>query len=59
MSPGRLLVAGLTLATLAGLLGWQLHRERLVRACMENGGMWYGARSQCVRPLLQRDYRRS
>jgi hypothetical protein len=55
----RLVVAGVVLAVLGGLLGWQVHRERLVRACVENGGVWHGARSECVRPMLQRDYRRS
>jgi hypothetical protein len=59
MSPARLIVAGLILAVLAGLLGWQVHRERLVRACVETGGLWHGARSQCVRPILRRDYQRS
>ncbi len=59
MSQTRLVIAGLTLAVLAGLVGWQFHRERLVKACVEDGGIWYGARSQCVRPILQRDYRRS
>jgi hypothetical protein len=59
MSPARLLAAGLMLAVLAGLLGWQVHRERLVRACVEDGGLWHGARSECIRPILQRDYQRS
>jgi hypothetical protein len=59
MSRGRLIVAGLALAALAGLIGWQVHRERLVRACLGDGGIWYGARSQCIRPILQRDYQRS
>jgi hypothetical protein len=59
MSPARLIAAGLMLAVLAVLLGWQVHRERLVRACVEDGGLWHGARSECIRPILQRDYRRS
>jgi hypothetical protein len=59
MSPARLLAAGLMLAVLAGLLGWQVHRERLVTACVEDGGLWHGARSECIRPILQRDYQRS
>ncbi|MFZ1106396.1 MAG: hypothetical protein WAN86_26630 [Hyphomicrobiaceae bacterium] len=59
MSPARLIAAGLMLAVLAGLLGWQVHRERLVRACVEDGGLWHGARSECIRPILQRDYQRS
>jgi hypothetical protein len=58
----RLFVVGLTAAVLAGLFGWQVHRERLVRACLDDGGVWDGPRSLCrapVRPILQRDYRRS
>ena len=37
----RLFVVGLTAAVLAGLFGWQVHRERLVRACLDDGGVWY------------------
>lgn len=59
MTLARLIIAGLTLALLAGLMGWQIQRERLVRTCVEEGGTWHGARSQCIRPLLQRDYQRS
>jgi hypothetical protein len=62
VSRQRLLVAALTALALAGLLGWQMHRDRLVKACFDVGGEWYGPRSQCkppLRPLLQRDYRRS
>ena len=59
MTPTRLIVAGLVLAALAGLISWQVHRERLVRACVDVGGLWHGARSQCIRPILQRDYQRS
>jgi hypothetical protein len=59
MTPARLRLAVLVLALLAVLLGWQMHRDRLVQACIENGGLWHGARSECIRPMLQRDYRRS
>lgn len=62
MSRTRLIIAGLTAAALAGLIGWQAHREQLVRACIEGGGEWYGARTVCkepLRPILQRDYQRS
>lgn len=59
MSLGRLFLAGLMVAVLGGLIGWQVHRERLVRACVEDGGLWHGARSECIRPLLQREYQRS
>jgi hypothetical protein len=53
---------GLTLAALAGLIGWQVHRERLVTACLKDGRIWDGPHSLCrepVRPILQRDYQRS
>jgi len=62
MSRGRLLIAGLTAAALVGLIGWQLQRDRLVKACLDAGGEWYGPRSVCrppLRPILQRDYQRS
>jgi hypothetical protein len=62
MSPFRLMVAALTLVALALLMGWQLRRERLVRACIDGGGIWYGPQSACkqqLRPLLQRDLHRS
>jgi hypothetical protein len=58
----RLLAVGLTAAALAGLFGWQVHRDRLVRACLGEGGVWDGPRSLCrqpVRPILQLDYQRS
>jgi hypothetical protein len=62
MTRWQLLLVGLTVAALAALLGWQAHRERLVRACVDDGGVWDGPRSLCrepVRPILQRDYQRS
>ena len=62
MSNQRLIIAVLTLMVLAGLLGWQFQRERLVKACLDGGGLWYGPQSACkapIRPILQRDYHRS
>ena len=62
MSRTRLVIAGLTAAALAALIGWQVHRERLVKACVDGGGEWYGRRSVCkepIRPILRRDYERS
>jgi hypothetical protein len=62
MSRMQLMVAALALAALAVLLGWQVQRERLMRACVDTGGVWDGPRSLCrepVRPILQRDYQRS
>jgi hypothetical protein len=62
MRRGQLIIAGLTAAALAALLGWELERERLVKACLDHGGEWYGPRSVCrapLRPILQRDYQRS
>jgi hypothetical protein len=58
----RLVIAVLTALALAGLMGWQLHRDRLVKACLDGGGDWYGPHSVCkapLRPILQRDYQRS
>jgi len=56
MSPPRVALACLLGAALVGLVGWQWHRERLVRFCQETGGAWDGSR--CLpsrsRPLLQR-----
>jgi hypothetical protein len=63
MSRQRLVIALMIAAGLAVLMGWQLHREQLVKACLDGGGTWHGARSECgppsVRPILQRDLRRS
>jgi hypothetical protein len=62
MTRTQLLIVGLTVAALAGLVGWQVHRERLVTACLKDGRVWDGPRSLCrepVRPILQRDYQRS
>jgi hypothetical protein len=62
MNRQRVIIAVLTLLVLAGLLGWQAHRERLVKACLDGGGLWYGPQSTCkapIRPILQRDYHRS
>jgi hypothetical protein len=62
MSGMRILIAGLTSAALIALLGWQIQRERMVKACLDGGGVWYGARSACaphpLRPILQRDLQR-
>jgi hypothetical protein len=57
----RLLIAALTALALSGLLAWQLERERLVKACLEGGGVWHGPKSACKspRPILQRDLQRS
>ena len=53
-------VVGLSIL-LAGLLGWQWQRERLVQACVEKGGSWDGG--TCgpprLRPILRRDLHRS
>jgi hypothetical protein len=62
MSRWRLALVVLAGAALLALLGWQAHRERLVRVCLDDGGVWDGPRSLCrepVRPILQRDYQRS
>jgi hypothetical protein len=62
MSPLRLAIAALMSAVLIALLGWQLRREQLVKACLEVGGMWHGPQSACkgpLRPILRRDLERS
>lgn len=59
MSRTRVAVAAVTVIVLAVLLGWQVRRERMVRACVEGGGVWHGAVSACRRPFLQRDLNRS
>ena len=61
MSRTKIVVALLIGAALLALLGWQLHRERLVKACLSSGGAWDGA--SCgpprLRPILRRDLHRS
>lgn len=61
MTRGRLVVMVALSLLVAGLMGWQWHRERLVRACVEQGGSWDGG--ACgpprVRPILRRDLHRS
>ena len=61
MTRARLVVAIVIGAALLGLLGWQTHRERLVKACLATGGAWDG--STCgpprIRPILRRDLHRS
>jgi hypothetical protein len=61
MSRGRIVIAGLIAAALLALLSWQLHRERLVKACLSSGGAWDGG--ACgpprLRPILRRDLHRS
>ena len=57
----RLVIATLAAAGLLLLFGWQLSRERRIRACLEEGGAWDG--SVCgppkVRPILRRDLQHS
>jgi len=56
----RWLIAGAALLVLLALVGWRLRREALMNACLEQGGHWDGAASQCrpgpliLRPDLQR-----
>lgn len=61
MSRGRIIISALLGAALLGLLGWQLHREHLVKACLSAGGAWDGG--NCgpprLRPILRRDLERS
>lgn len=63
MSLWRLVVAALTAGILLLLMSWQVHRERMINACLEEGHIWDGPRSACRplrnRPILQRDLQRS
>lgn len=61
MSRGRMLVAVVIGAALFMLLGWQVHRERMVKACLASGGAWDGnaCGPPALRPILRRDLQRS
>lgn len=62
MSPLKLAIAALTTMRIVALLGWQLRREQIVRACHDSGGVWHGPASSCkplLRPILRRDLERS
>jgi hypothetical protein len=61
MSRTRIVIAGLITVALLSLLGWQLHRDRLVKACLSNGGDWDGGACgpMRLRPILRRDLQRS
>jgi hypothetical protein len=61
MSRIKLVATGLITALLLTLLGWQLHRERLVQACLASGGAWDGRACgpPSVRPILRRALERS
>jgi hypothetical protein len=61
MTRARLIAALLITAALSVLMGWQVRREQMVKACLQSGGAWDG--SGCgpptVRPILRRDLQRS
>ena len=59
MNRTRLVIAGATALLLAVLFGWQIRREQLVRACLDNGGVWHGSLCRPLRPIIQRDLQRS
>lgn len=61
MSRVKLAIAALLTAALVVLLGWQVHRERLVQACLSGGGAWDGRTCgpPSVRPILKRALERS
>lgn len=42
MTRERWIAAGLVLALLASLLGWQIVREREIAECHAYGGVWSG-----------------
>lgn len=59
----RWIAAGVIGTIVAGLLAWQLVRERRIEACQSTGGIWNGARSRCDpapgRPILRRGIERT
>jgi hypothetical protein len=61
MSRSRFIAAGLITLALLGLIGWQMRRERMIKACLDGGGAWTGRACGPVpgRPILQRDLHRS
>jgi hypothetical protein len=61
MSRLKLVATAVITALLLTLLGWQLHRERLVQACLASGGAWDGRACgpPSVRPILRRALERS
>jgi hypothetical protein len=61
MSRTRVIAAVAITALLAVLFGWQVHRERLVEACLASGGAWDGRTCgpPSVRPILRRALDRS
>jgi hypothetical protein len=61
MSQNKLVAAGIIVVLLALLFGWQVHRERLVQACLASGGAWDGRACgpPSVRPILRRALERS
>lgn len=63
MSRSRLIVAGVTTVVLLVLVGWQMRREHMIKACLDAGDVWDGPRSACKplpnRPILLRDLQRS
>lgn len=63
MSRQRWIVMCLLLAVLLGLLAWQVHREGMMQACLEQGRTWNGRQSRCeaprIGPILKRAIERS
>jgi hypothetical protein len=48
---------------LAALVGWSRHRERMMEACLGEGGTWNGVVSRCeaprIGPILRRALERT
>lgn len=61
MSTVRVGILVLTVSVLVGLGWWQYRRSVLVRACLDAGNIWDGAK--CLKapgaPILQRELQRS
>jgi hypothetical protein len=63
MTRTRILIALGIVAALAALLAFQRHRQALMTACIERGGVWRGAETTCelkpFGPILKRALERS
>lgn len=61
MSRARIIAAAVLIAVLAALLVWQHQRNRLIRACAEDFGIWDGTtcRPDERRIRIQRELQRT
>jgi len=56
MTRAKLIATVVITTVLVVLFGWQVHRERLVEACLATGGAWDGRACgpPSLRPILRR-----